>query len=113
MFWFLFCIVGELKVTNLRVPDDTTTETSFIVKWEIPDNHDLIDKYLLVIGSETPLDIADTSTTLYSITSRVPGRKYNITLKSIETASRPTSQETSVSVTDGCSKLCQMNHSNH
>ncbi|CAC5380284.1 unnamed protein product [Mytilus coruscus] len=69
------CMV-DLQVTNLDVPNDERGETYFLVTWTNPSTH--------------------------NVTSRIPGRKYSISLVSVETHSRPSRQTTSVAITDGC-----------
>jgi hypothetical protein len=99
--------VTGLKVLNLDVPDDTTGETFFVVKWENPSTVSFIDKYELILEfnsqSESPVDIDKTDTS-YNISNRVPGRTYTIILRSVETQTRPTQQTTDVNITDGTRK---------
>ena len=97
----------DLKVQNLDVPDGTTGETFFVVKWTNPSTVNFIDKYQLILmfngQNESPVGIDKTDTN-YNISSRVPGRTYTIILRSVETQTRPTQQTTDVVITDGTSK---------
>jgi hypothetical protein len=99
--------VTGLKVLDLDVPDVTTGETFFVVKWTNPSTVSFIDKYQLILvfngHSESPVHI-DKSNTSYKISNRVPGRTYTIILRSVETQSRPTAQTIDVVITDGTSK---------
>ena len=96
-----------MKVLNLDVPDVTTGETFFVVKWTNPFTVNFIYKYELILEfnsqSENPVDIDKTDTN-YNISNRVPGRTYTIILRSVETLTRPTQQTTNVIITDGTSK---------
>ena len=97
----------DLNVQNLDVPDVTTGETFFVVKWTNPPTVSFIDKYQLILmfngQSESPVGIDKTDTN-YNISNRVPGRTYTIILRSVETQTRPTQQTTDVVITDGTSK---------
>ena len=96
-----------LKVLKLDVPDGTTGETFFVVKWENPSTVSFIDKYELILAfdgqNESPVHINKTNTN-YTISNRIPGRTYTIILRSVETQTRPTQQTTDVVITDGTSK---------
>lgn len=100
--------VIDLKANNLMVPGVTTGETYFLVTWSNPTTVNFNNKYQLIISfggqQETPFEITKSKTN-HNVTSRTPGRKYRIILRSIETASRPTQQTTEVEIMDGCSKL--------
>ena len=97
----------DLKVQNLDVPDVTTGETFFVVKWTNPPTVSFIDVYQLILmfngQSESPVGIDKTDTN-YNISNRVPGRTYTIILRSVETQTRPTQQTIDVVITDGTSK---------
>ena len=96
-----------LKVQNLDVPDVTTGETFFVVKWTNPPTVSFIDKYQLILmfnGQNESLFDIDKTNTNYNISNRVPGRTYTIILRSVETQTRPTQQTTDVNITDGTSK---------
>ena len=98
----------DLKVLKLDVPDGTTGETFFLVKWTNPPTVNFINKYQLILTldgkNESAFDIVDKTSASFNITDRVPGRTYTITLRSVETQSRPTPQSTDVVITDGTSK---------
>jgi hypothetical protein len=99
--------VTALKVQNLDVPDVTTGETFFVVKWTNPPTVSFIEKYQLILvfngQNESSADIDNTSAS-FNISNRVPGRTYTIILISVETQTRPTQQTTDVVITDGTSK---------
>jgi hypothetical protein len=99
--------VTALKVQNLDVPDVTTGETFFAVKWTNPLAVSFIDKYQLILmfngKSEDPIDIDKTNTS-YKISNRVPGRTYIIILRSVENQTRSTAQTIDVVITDETSK---------
>ncbi|CAC5393943.1 unnamed protein product [Mytilus coruscus] len=94
----------DLKANNLMVPAVTTGETYFLVTWSNPTTVSFINKYQLILSfngqQETPVEIV-TSKVNHNVTSRTPGRKYRIILRSIETASRPTQQTTEIEIMDG------------
>ena len=97
----------DLNVQNLDVPDVTTGETFFVVKWTNPPTVSFINKHQLILmfngQSESLVDI-DKSSASFNISNRVPGRTYTIILRSVETQTRPTQQTTDVIITDGTSK---------
>lgn len=102
----------DLKANNLRIQAVTTGETYFLVTWSNPTTVSFINKYQLIVSfngkQETPVEIASSKTN-YNVTSRTPGRKYGIILRSIETASRPTQQTTEIEIMGGSSKLKDYN----
>ncbi|CAC5366868.1 FN1 [Mytilus coruscus] len=94
----------DLQVTNLDVPNDERGETYFLVTWTNPSTVGSINKYELILTFNGKSDVFSnipTSETQHNVTSRIPGRKYSISLVSVETHSRPSQQTTSAAITDG------------
>ncbi|XP_071135947.1 protein eyes shut homolog [Mytilus edulis] len=89
-----------LQVQNLEVPRYTTGEVYFKITWIIPNTVGFINKYQLRITvnggtSENLIDIVKTENQ-YNMTNRQPGHTYIVEVISVETASRPETQTTSV-----------------
>lgn len=97
----------DLQVTNLDVPDDQTGETYFLVTWTNPSTVGSINAFELILtfnGNSEVIENIPKSESQRNVTSRIPGRKYSISLVSVEKHSRPSQQTTSITITDGCSK---------
>lgn len=94
------------------IPAETTGETYFLVTWSNPSTFNFINKYQLILSfgeqQESPVEITKSKTN-HNVTSRMPGRKNRIILRSIETASRPTQQTTEIEIIGGSSKLMKFN----
>lgn len=97
-----------LRVQNLEVPRDTTVEVYFKITWTIPTTVQFISKYQIKITvnggtAENLIDIVKTEKQ-YNMTNRQPGHTYVVEVISVETASRPGAQTTSVVLQAGTSK---------
>ncbi|XP_076079590.1 phosphatidylinositol phosphatase PTPRQ-like [Mytilus galloprovincialis] len=89
-----------LRVQNLEVPRDTTGEVYFKITWTVPTTVAFINKYQIKITvnngkAEALIDILKTENQ-YNMTNRQPGHTYIVEVISVETASRPGAQTTSV-----------------
>ncbi|XP_052067762.1 tyrosine-protein phosphatase 10D-like [Mytilus californianus] len=89
-----------LQVQNLEVPRDTTGEVYFKITWTIPNTVAFINKYQIKItvnsGTAENLINIDKTENQYNMTNRQPGHTYIVEVISVETASRPGAQTTSV-----------------
>ncbi|VDH93211.1 Hypothetical predicted protein [Mytilus galloprovincialis] len=97
--------VTGLRVTNLEVPRDTTGEVYFKITWTIPNTAAFLNKYQIKITvnggtAENLIEIVKTENQ-YNMTNRQPGYTYIVEVISVETASRPGAQTTSVDLQAG------------
>ncbi|CAC5380274.1 unnamed protein product [Mytilus coruscus] len=97
--------MSGLRVQNLEVPRKKTGEVFFKITWTIPNTVDFINKYQIKITvnggtAENLIDIVKTENQ-YNMTNRQPGHTYVVEVISVETASRPGSQTTSVDLQAG------------
>ncbi|XP_076078839.1 uncharacterized protein LOC143048855 [Mytilus galloprovincialis] len=95
----------SLQVQNLEVPRDTTGEFYFKMSWTLPNTVAFINKYQIKITvnggtAENLIDIIRTKNQ-YNMTNRQPGHTYIVEVISVETASRPGAQTTSVDLQAG------------
>ncbi|XP_076078831.1 uncharacterized protein LOC143048847 [Mytilus galloprovincialis] len=89
-----------LRVKNLEVLRDTTGEVYFKITWTIPYTVAFINKLQIKITvngghAENLIDV-DKTDNQYNMTNRQPGHTYIVEVISVETASRPWAQTTSV-----------------
>ncbi|XP_052067755.1 uncharacterized protein LOC127707244 [Mytilus californianus] len=94
-----------LQVASLEVPRDTTGEVYFRITWTIPNTVAFINKYQIKITvnggiAENLINIVKTKNQ-YNMTNRQPGHTYAVEIISVETASRPGAQTTSVNLQAG------------